>query len=194
MKPSRTKQLTFFKRGEHAFGGSLMTKRKGRCARPLSVSKSMHLVLRSSRAKGEWSFRKSQNARRIREIFQKFSRKFGVRILSAANVGNHLHLHVQLTNRQTYRGFIRAVTSAIAMAITGGSRWQVPQTGRLKFWDRRPFSRIVQGYRDRLRIEDYLRVNQLEGEGFSRSLARVLLPYQRFRSDLARRLANTQLG
>ncbi len=186
MQPSKPKQLTLFKRGEHAFGGALMTKRKGRGARPLSVSKSMHLVLRSSRAKGEWSFRRSQNARRIRAIFQKFSRKFGVRILSAANVGNHLHLHVQLTNRQTYRGFIRAVTSAIAMAITGGSRWRVPHKGRLKFWDRRPFSRIVQGYRDRLRIEDYLRVNQLEGEGFSRSLARVLLPYQRFRNEVER--------
>ena len=134
----------------------------------------MHLVLRSTRARGEWSFRRPKNERRIRQLADRFARRYGVRVLSLANVGNHLHFHVKLSNRHLYRPFIRALTGAIAMAVTGASRWK-PLEG--KFWDYRPFTRIIQSFRGFLNLRDYIRINQLEGAGVERIEARWIVKH-----------------
>ncbi len=183
--PERNPQMSLLKKFDSAYGGELLKTRKGRShGRPLVTKETMHLVLRSSRAKGEWSFRKPQNERCISEIVAKFARKYGVKILSMANVGNHLHLHLKLGNRFTYNSFIRAVSGAIAMAVTGINRWtkikqiqdDTDQThAKLKFWDYRPFTRVVQSFRAFLNVRDYVRVNQLEGFGVPRFNARILV-------------------
>lgn len=162
------KQLKLFKAQEKAYGGGLQTKRKGRSGpRPLATKNSMHLVLRSSRAKGAWRFQANRN--KWKPILRKFAAKYGVRILSQADPGNHIHLHIQLTNRHTYKPFIRAVTAAIAMAVTGVSRWKKID---FRFWDRRPVSRVVIGRRGHLTVSDYVRVNELESQGYGRTVAR----------------------
>lgn len=132
----------------------------------------MHLILKSSKAKGEWSFKRKENAQKIKAIIDKHSKKYGVAITSLANVGNHLHLHMKLASRATYKPFIRAVTAAIAMAITGVSRWKKIAG---KFWDHRPFTRVVQSWREVLALKDYLMINQLEGLGNSRVEARFIV-------------------
>ncbi len=165
----------------------------------------MHLVLRSSHAKGEWSFRKPQIRRKVEQILEKFSEKFGVQILVHANVGNHLHLQIKTPRRLAYIRFIRAVTSGIAMAVTGRNRWsggsasgghgasgargaaigfatnaktktegaQADNTAKkFRFWDLRPFTRIVVGMKAIKRLVNYIFVNQLEGLGHDRSSAR----------------------
>jgi REP element-mobilizing transposase RayT len=162
------KQLRFFKSTEKAYGGSLLTKKKGRQGpRPLSTKDTMHIVLRSTHAKGKWRFQ--ANRSKWKPILRKFSQKYGVKILSTGDPGNHIHLHIKLTNRHTYKPFIRAVTAAIAMAITGVSRWKKVD---IKFWNRRPFSRVVIGRRGFLTVTDYVRVNELEAAGYSRTVAR----------------------
>jgi len=182
------------KRFKKAYGGELLKTRKGRAhGRPLATRQSMHLVLRSTKAKGDWSFKRPKNERRIREIVARFATKFGVKVLNMANVGNHLHLHIQLTNRYAYDGFIRAVTASIAMAITGASRWRPMaklladrgsrspsahpdrKATQLSFWDYRPYTRIVIGQRGRLALRDYVRINQIEGFGVSRTTAHWLV-------------------
>jgi REP element-mobilizing transposase RayT len=156
-----------------AFGGELMKTRKGRLGfRPLVTKTTMHLVLRSTKAKGEWSFRAQSNDQKIREIIERFSAKYAVRVLSLANVGNHLHLQIQLFKRNFYKPFIRAITSAIAMAVTGASRWnKLKNESKDKFWDYRPFTRIVVGRRAFLTLRDYIRINILEGQGAPRAKA-----------------------
>jgi REP element-mobilizing transposase RayT len=145
-----------------------MTKRNGRQnPRPLAVKSTMHLVLRSTHAKGKWRFQATRD--KWKPILNKFAVKYGVKILSKADPGNHIHLHIQLSNRHSYRKFIRAVTAAIAMAITGASRWKKID---FKFWDRRPFTRIVIGGRGFLNVSDYVRVNALEARGYSREDSR----------------------
>lgn len=164
------KQLNLLKNEQSAYGGELLKTRKGRSRpRPLDTRNTMHLVLRSTKAKGEWSFRRPQNEKKIREILERFSRRHGVKILSLANVGNHLHFQIKLSNRYLYRPFIRAITAAIAMAVTGASRWK---PSKAKFWDYRPFTRIVQSYRAFLNLRDYIRINQIEGFGYAREEAR----------------------
>ena len=102
----------------------------------------MHLVLRSSGAKGEFSFRRPNHARAILD--------FG--------------------NRFAYVPFIRAVTTAIAMAVTGRTRWAKSKF-QGKFWDYRPFTRAIKSYRDYLNVNDYIQVNKWEGEGKDRTHA-----------------------
>jgi hypothetical protein len=71
-------------------------------------------------------------------------------------------MDIQLSHRRTYKPFIRAITSAIAMAITGLSRW-TKHKRKIKFWDYRPFTRVIRGWRAKLRFKDYILINQLEG-------------------------------
>lgn len=117
-------QLKLLKNEPKSYGGELLKTRKGRShGRPLDTKNTMHLVLRSSKARGELSFWKKKNKNEIKRIISKFSRKHGVKILSMANVGNHLHFQIKLSNRYGYFAFIRAITAAIAMAVTGVNRW-----------------------------------------------------------------------
>lgn len=101
-----------------------------------------------------------------------------------ANVGSHLHLQIKLSNRFTYRPFIRAVTAAIAMAISGRTRLSAAKNGgseegHQKFWDYRPFTRIVQSLRAFLNLKDYVRINELEGFGYRHEDARFKLKIER---------------
>lgn len=184
-KSTRLPQLAMLKREKSAYGGELRKTRAGRGARPLATRQTMHLVLRSSLAKGEWSLRHARHRRRVTEIVLRFARTNGVRVFSMANVGNHLHLHIKLGNRFAYAGFIRAISGAIAQAVTGRTRWQTDSSvlsnsrERLRFWDYRPFTRIVESLRAVLGLRDYVRLNQLEGEGANRREARAWIEIEK---------------
>jgi len=181
-KEAKKRQEEYLKKCPHAFGGTLLKTRAGRAKpRPLATSGSgtIHLVLRSSRAKGPWSFRASRNEEKIKAITARFVKKYAVTLHSMANVRNHLHLHIGLAHKASYKPFIRALTSSIAMAITGASRWNPLQGG--KFWDYRPFSRLVYGVKAFLRVNDYVDVNELEGMGYFRGEAREIIAWRTYR-------------
>jgi putative transposase len=181
----KPKQLDMLPKNQAAYGGTLRNKRKNRGARPISTKHSMHLVLRSSRAIGAWSFRRHDH--KIKTITKKFTEKYGVKLISLANAGNHLHMQIQLSNRHTYRAFIKALTGALAMAVTGANRWaplvnraktaQIKLAVNAKFWDYRPFTRIVTGFKAFLNLKDYLEINRLEGRGYDRDQARFLIAW-----------------
>jgi REP element-mobilizing transposase RayT len=156
-----------------SFGGILRNTRKGRQGpRPLATKTSMHLVLRSSKATGKWALNYGNNHQRIREIFWKFSKKYGVKIHSLANVGNHLHIHMQLSSRHTYKKFICAVSSAVVMQITKAKAGFAQKNSKYeRFWDYRPFTRILQTWSEFLRLKDYVAINKFEGLGVPRSKA-----------------------
>ena len=182
-----------FKRDWTEYGGELRKTRKGRAsARPLSYRQTMHLVLRATKAKGEWSFRKPKHQKNIRRIVEKFAVMYDVHLLSMANVGNHLHLHLKLESRVAYRAFIRATAGAIAMTVTGVSRWNKKQgsigsvraktqagSAKTKFWDHRPYSRIVLSLKHFLNLKDYVAENQLEGQGVGRHIAWLIVELER---------------
>jgi REP element-mobilizing transposase RayT len=201
-------QLRLLKDEPKAYGGELLKTRKGRSrGRPLDTRNTMHLVLRSSKATGAWSFWRPENKNKIRQSVTKFSQKYGIKILSMANVGNHLHFHIKVSNRHTYKAFIRAMTASIAMTVTGASRWK-PLSERVaeirrtrdfrqskkivkngadlksktsRFWDYRPFTRVVLGLRALLNLRDYIEINQLEGFGFQRPQAKFFLKWNQLK-------------
>lgn len=176
------------KKENSAYGGELLKTREGRSKpRPLDTKNTMHLVLRSSRARGHWSFKRSRNQSKIFRILYRFAAKYGIKIIAIANVGNHLHLHLKLSNRYTYTPFIRAITSSIVIAITGNKRWWSKSEGAsaqkyLKigktFWDYRPYTRVVIGFRAVLRLRDYIKINELEGFGYKKDQARFLIAWE----------------
>jgi REP element-mobilizing transposase RayT len=185
----RSPQTDFFKKISPAYGGDLLKKRKGRIhGRPISTQHSMHIVLKSTLARREWSFLKHKE--QIRKIVEGFGAKYGVRLNSMANVGNHLHFHLQLTNRHTYKAFIRAISAAIMMAVTGASRWRsfaeiLKAKGfpkNTKFWERRPFSRIIIGFKALLTMRDYIQINKYEEWGYSREDAKFMVAWDRGRT------------
>jgi REP element-mobilizing transposase RayT len=168
-----------------------MRTRKGRLGRrALDTKNTMHLVLRSTKAVGDWSFARSKNKSKIQEIIKKFSKKYGIKIYSVAYAGNHLHAQLKLSHRYTYKPFIRAITSAIAIAISGVSRWKHAvlgkgsKNGRGKFWDYRPYTRVVRGFRAFLTLRDYIKINQLEGWGYARHEARFLIAWENTEREL----------
>ncbi len=160
-----------------------MKRRRGRLrgGRPISAQESMHLVLRSSLAKGTFSFKTAKNETAIRNILKKFCRKYSVQIYSLANVGNHLHFHLKLARRRNYYPFIRAICSAIAMSVTGANRWRgsLEKLGIKKFWDYRPFTRVIAGgFKSFRGIKDYVALNVLEGRGIPRAKAYIFIRSQ----------------
>jgi len=171
------KQTELLKKRKSPYGGILRNTRKGRTGpRPLSTLHSMHLTLRSSKARGDLSFVKPTNANAIEQLLKKFSKKYAVRLISVANVGNHLHIHFKLGIRSFYLPFIKAITSAIAMAVTKCSRLnRLEDRGIKHFWDYRPHTRFVIGFRGWLGITDYIEINKLEGLGYGRVAAQTFV-------------------
>ncbi len=183
------------------YGGKLRNARKGRVGpRPVSTKHTMHLILKSSQATGDWNFARPRHASNIRRIVDKFAFVYGIQIVSFANAWNHLHLQIKLSNRFTYGAFIRAITGAVAMSVTGRSRWTKNQESQpkrprnseadagvtaapKKFWDHRPFTRIADNFRAYLNLRDYVRMNEFEAKGFARRLARGMVQTEKLLWD-----------
>jgi len=47
--------------------------------------------------------------------------------------------------------------------------------GIQQFWNLRPFSRVVMGFKARLKLKEYIQINQLESLGYDRFEAKVIL-------------------
>ena len=173
MRPNKP-QLEFA--GPHfskmkAFGGALLKKAKNRHARPLSTKLPIHLVLRSSQARGDWSFYRARNRKIINSGVSRLALKYGVRIEQFANAGNHLHLLLRVKNRFAFQSFLRALSGLIALQISGANKLKGLKK---KFWDSRPFTRLVEGYRGYQIAKDYVLLNQLESWGIVPYLKRRL--------------------
>ena len=160
------------------FGGSLV-KGNPREQRPLSVKRPMHLVMRSSLARGESSFLKTRYAGQIRLIIENSGRVAGVKIYRFANSGNHLHLIVMARSREAFKCFIRAISGLIARLVLGVERGKAMG---IKFWDARPFTRILEWGSDYRQACDYLLRNTLEAFGFIPYLPRKSTTLGRKRS------------
>ncbi len=146
-----SKQISFFKKTETVFGGSLgLGKRK--VARVLDTRKPIHFVLKSNKSANLYARRLE-----LRRLLFRFAQRFGVKVYSESVQKDHWHFCVKITNRHLYRSFIRALTGTIALVFGKG------------LWSQPPFSRIVTWGRDFLNVLDYILLNQCE--------AAAIVPY-----------------
>lgn len=147
------------------FGGAYLNKGNPKKKRPISIKNTSHLVMRSLLAVGPLSL--LRHDKKIREIIEGQAKLSGVKVYRLANGGNHLHMIVLPRSRVAFNGFIRAVTGLIARTVLKAERGD-PKG--VQFWERRPFTRIVEWGQDYKNTCAYLLQNTLEALGF--------IPYQ----------------
>ena len=134
--------------------------------RPVVMNQSMHITLRSDIAHGRLNL--SKHWRKIDLITKSLAKSHGIHIFKMANAGNHLHIHLRVTRRLVWKGFISGLAGGIARAV--GYRRRIEQAngnmtvGR-PFWNARPHSRIVWTGIDFSQINDYVTLNQMEAAG-----------------------------
>jgi putative transposase len=153
------------------FGGMLL-KGNAKVKRPLSTKEPIHLVLKSHLAFGGRSFLLKKNYGKIDSIIRRSAKSNGIKIYHFVNVGNHLHLVIKVdrknatTGRLAFRSFIRSVTGLVARHVVGAER----NDGKgIKFWQSRPFTRILSWGRDFNFIARYMGKNSAQAK-FGHSL------------------------
>ncbi len=149
--------------------------------RPLEPGLNHHLVLRSERARGNWSFLHRRNRSRIERLIYTQAANQGIRIDRLANVGNHLHLIVLFRDALAFRRFLKAIGGLIVRAVTGARKGRAISTTngasqaagsnsatsvKRKFWDGLAYTRLVTWGRELNAVRAYLGKNQIEAIGF----------------------------
>ena len=175
---ARSKQLSLLPKNQiaplgtkawaKAFGGDLLAGKR-KVARPLATNRPIHLVLKSSKAKGNLCFLNHQS--HLDKKLRRISRKWGIAIRKTAWVGNHVHLIIQIGSRVQYQGWIRELTGSIVRVLSERVR-ELLSCGKplcpslienLKsFFDHRPFTRIIEWGRDYSQMVAYIVLNQME--------------------------------
>lgn len=157
------KQLNFEGMGRSVkyFGGAYLKNSNPKSKRPLSFKRSMHLVLRSSLAKGPRSLLRKELL--IKDLIFKQGKHLGVKVYRQAVVGNHIHLLVRPLSRDAFNNFVRSISGLIARNILRAERGAAKG---LKFWDKRPFTQVVEWGRQYGTVCNYLLQNSLEAWGF----------------------------
>ena len=166
----RPHQLSFLPRQNPEHGGALVRGRR-KLARPIALKQSMHIVLRSSRAKGPWSMLHAKNRAHVDALVSRIATRHGLKIYRYANVGNHLHLLVKPLTRTGFQRFLKDLTGSLAILITG-ARNSSPLQGR--FWDELAYTRIVSWGKDFRNLELYFIKNLFEAAGLLTQRAKAL--------------------
>lgn len=150
----RPKQISFpgYAKSQTSFGGSLHQGRR-KTARPICAKKSLHVVLRSEIARGEWYLLLPANAKLLKQLLTLYSLRFSVTIYSFANVGNHCHLLLRAKSKEGLRNFLRVFAGQLAQRITGTRPGKPLKTS---FWSVIAFSRIVEWGRGFATAKNYL--------------------------------------
>jgi REP element-mobilizing transposase RayT len=183
----KKRQLSFISSQRPIFGGELLHGRRRR-RRPLNSKQALHVVVKSHFARGEYGFRSRRNLSVIEGLIRGIARKFQVKVYRHAIVGNHIHLMIGFSQRESYRSFIRLLSGQIASHVMRQQSFQsfykefqakfggdTPER-RVKagkgqqFFQFRPWSRILNWGRDYRTCGRYLLQNLLEVTG--------VIPYQ----------------
>ncbi len=161
------RQLSFFRklqcepaRTEH--GGEIRLGRR-KLARPIATRRPLHVVLRSSRARGAWSLRRREAERIVQHTLRRFSRRYTIKVYEFANSGNHVHILLRTKCRLGFQTFPRTFAGGTARLVTGAEKGRA--VGR--FWDFLSYSRVVEWGRDFQGVRAYLVQNELETIGLA---------------------------
>ena len=155
----RPRQLSFLPRPEIEHGGDY---RKGtrKTRRPFDPKRALHVTLRSSRARGAGSLLRPAHKWRVYELLERTARRRRIRVYRFANVGNHVHLIVQARTHADLKAFLREFAGVVAVMVTGAVKGR-PE----KFWEGRPWSKIIEWGRQFQNATRYVLLNVMESSG-----------------------------
>lgn len=155
--------LTYYRKNKSCFGGHIYAGNP-KSKRPFFSNQALHVVLRSSHAKGHNSMLRDRHCNAIKYLVRKQALRFRIELYRYANSGNHLHLLVKPgRNRKQFTSFIRAISGLIVRQVLRAERGQAKG---IKFWDARPFTRVVSWGKAFERCALYIEKNILEALGF----------------------------
>jgi REP element-mobilizing transposase RayT len=166
--------LPGFKKAANASHGGEFSKRKRKTFRPIDPKQALHVVLKSSKAKGEFSLLHPKHCNSVESFVRRTAKKWGVRLYRYANVGNHLHLLVQVPTREAWKRFSKELSGGIAQIVTNAQKGSAlprsddpntPESAKRGFWDHLLFTRIVRFGRDFKSIQRYFIKNFFEAAG-----------------------------
>ncbi len=154
------KQLSLIpkRREEIEFGGAF-AKGKRKSKRPISLQRPMHLVLKSTQARGKFALNPSHQ--KIQNLIFKMAERFHIKIYSVALNWSHAHLVIQVKNRSNYNSFIRALTGAMVLLL------RAPKG----FFDLKPYTKIGTWGKQLRNWVNYSIKNQLQARGLLKSTA-----------------------
>ena len=150
--------------------GGRESKGKRKTSRPFTPKTSLHIVLKSNRAKGTWSLQHRKNQSRISSMVYVYAARFRIHVYRFANVGDHLHLLVKASERKDLADYLRVLAGRIAITVSGAQKY-VKKIG--KFWDHLCWSRLVKWGKEFHFVQRYVFANELEAID-KRLRARVL--------------------
>ena len=149
------------------FHGHASQKGKRKTARPFSHKNPIHIVLKSSRARGRWSLSTRENEHHVNERLKVCAKKYHIKIHNFQNVGNHLHLLIQSKTKtykeaqEEFQSFLRRFAGEVAFIITNAKKG----AAKGRFWDALAYSRIVTWGREFKVVTDYFTKNLFESKG-----------------------------
>ena len=149
-----------------AHGGAHTAGRR-KLRRPIDPQQALHLVLRSSCARGSLSMLHPKHCNAIEKFTHRLAKQWGVRVYRYSNIGNHLHLLIKVPSRAVWQRFLRELAGTIAIMVTGarnGAALAKNASGR-GFWDQLAFTRIVKFGRDFENVGRYVIKNLFEAAG-----------------------------
>jgi len=146
------------------FGASILKNSHAKKPRPLSSKKAIHIVMSSKYAKGPRNL--LLHDRWIENLARKLGRKKNVKIYKVSNNGSTLALLARFQKRKEFFSFLRALSGLIARKVLRAEKGtarlfdtifksqegSAPHSKHIKglivkqgdrFWDQRPFTRIV---------------------------------------------------
>lgn len=179
MRPPKQQSFAGMSRyAVNGFGGSNCRSNSKR-ERPLSLNCWLHLILKSARAAGRWSFSSPKNKIWVEKLIWGRAHRWGVTIGNFANVTNHLHLKIKIPNRVIYRKFIVAVTGMLARQMTGACRGNA--TG--SFWTGLPFARVLKSAFENLTLQGSIKAKRTQQEfGYDAREEELAIHRQRLRT------------
>ena len=147
------------------FGGSLL-QGKRKTARPFSKRKPMHITFKRSNSYGRLSLVAKQTA--IVLLVNALAKKHGVKVYELSVNPDHVHFLLLSPAKKLFQKFLRECSAKIVGLMTRAKKGQ-----RLvaRFWQCRPWSRLVEWGRAFTAVRDYILRNRLESAG--------VVPYDR---------------
>lgn len=174
MRAKKDSYLPGFNKAAGASHGGELSRGKRKTFRPIDPKQALHVVLRSSKARGSLSMLHPKHCNHIETFVRETAKRWGVRVYRFANVGNHIHLLIQVPTREAWKRFSKELSGGIAQIVTGAKKGMgllrnadhsIPESAKRGFWDHLVFTRIVSFGRDFQGMARYLIKNLFEAAG-----------------------------
>lgn len=178
MRTKKESYLPGFEKAAGAQHGGDLARGKRKTFRPIDPKQALHVVLRSSKARGVLSMLHPRHCNAIERHVQNTAKRCGVRVYRFANVGNHLHLLIKVPSRPAWKRFAKRLSGGVAQIVTGARKGaalnrttdrtrdiDLTESAQRAFWDHLLFTRIVSFGRDFKGVAKYLIKNLFEAAG-----------------------------